>query len=172
MFALSIPCLGHGTFLMQKFAAAAEKGDVNIFKEADLETVKKWATEVDEDGRTAVHRTASRGFLDLLQYLLADCPHDVNASDESGWTALHSAAAIGRSDITALLLKYSADMNLPTSNGGRPLHYAASKGRKDVVIVLLDKGAQIDLVDVSGVSRSNAPITAYAVNASGVGRSF
>lgn len=61
----------------------------------------------DELGRTALHVAASRGHLQLVQWLLARKKKvKVDVADwESKWTALHRSAYYGQMGTAALLLK-------------------------------------------------------------------
>jgi len=53
---------------------------------------------------------------------------DVNAEDDKGITALHSAAMMGHIEIADLLIAKGADVNAKDEiTGWTPLHYAASK---------------------------------------------
>jgi len=52
----------------------------------------------------------------------------VNAEDDKGITALHSAAMMGHIEIADLLIAKGADVNAKDEiTGWTPLHYAASK---------------------------------------------
>src|SRR5262249_49592186 len=62
-------------------------------------------------GRTALMDAAEAGNTKRLEQLVSKISH-VNAVDQCGRTALMLAAAAGRSDATAILLKAGADPNL------------------------------------------------------------
>ncbi len=53
---------------------------------------------------------------------------DVNAIDQNGWTALHSAAFSGNVELTKQLIAHGADVNAKANDGLTPLHLAAQMG--------------------------------------------
>ena len=63
------------------------------------------------------------------------------AADESGWTALHSAASAGHDTACKILLNASAPPDARTEAKTTPLHHAAGKGHAAVVATLLQAGA-------------------------------
>jgi ankyrin repeat protein/biotin transporter BioY len=73
-----------------------------------------------------------------------------NPRDAIGWTPLHNAAVMGRTDIAMLLLEKGADVNARSSVGLTPLHLAAAEGRAETVRLLLEKGADAGAVDNRG----------------------
>mmetsp|Transcript_19776 Transcript_19776/g.27601 ORF Transcript_19776/g.27601 Transcript_19776/m.27601 type:complete len:666 (+) Transcript_19776:74-2071(+) len=62
---------------------------------------------------------------------------NINAQDDSGYTALHWAAIHGRYQSINLLIKCGADVNQFDHGGWTALHYASFKGHKDCVASLL-----------------------------------
>jgi len=65
-----------------------------------------WAniTEKDEDGRTALHLSAGKGHIDVVQNLLLKGV-DVNIKDNFGRTSLHLGAHNGQVEVVKLLLE-------------------------------------------------------------------
>jgi pectate lyase len=59
-------------------------------------------------------------------------------------TALHSAAAGGRTEVTEFLISKGSDVNAQNRAGGTPLHMAAEGGHLDVTRALLAGGADPD----------------------------
>ncbi|XP_064639075.1 ankyrin repeat domain-containing protein 39-like [Lineus longissimus] len=76
---------------------------------------------------------------------------NVDARDNSGYTALHYASRGGHLEICRLLLDSSASVNAQTKSGGiTSLHRAAYCGHIEVVSLLLQKGARPEMCDNDG----------------------
>ncbi|MFC3379242.1 ankyrin repeat domain-containing protein [Rugamonas sp. CCM 8940] len=67
--------------------------------------------------------------------------------NQSGWTALHYAAAAGSIDISNLLLDRQAQIDAMSPSGMTPLMLAAREGQEEVVKLLLARGADATLKD-------------------------
>lgn len=82
---------------------------------------------------------------------LAENPGLARSSDDTGDTALHRAATIGRFDLLNLLLDAGASVAAIRADGSRPIHCALSRGRKPAVNagvaagILLSRGAAYDI---------------------------
>ena len=63
----------------------------------------------------------------------------------SGWTALHSATLLNRTDVIKRLLHEGADVNRQTLWEDTPLHKAARYNKTEAARLLLDNGADINL---------------------------
>jgi hypothetical protein len=90
--------------------------------------------------------------LEPLRHFLADGA-DVDAADESGWTALMYAAQLGTSDpagAQALLLNAKASVDKPSLHGDTALAAAAYGGHLNTL--LLEHGAQINHANAEGVT--------------------
>lgn len=69
---------------------------------------------------------------------------EINATDKSGFTALHYAARNGNYEICKILIELNANVNAKTFNcGSTPLHRAAYMCHEKVVKLLLEKGANV-----------------------------
>lgn len=81
--------------------------------------------------------------------------------DESGWTALHEAAAKNRIDFAQLLVEFGVDVNATAHAntergfndfGDTPLIVAACNGHLEMVKFLVDHGANINKSDNNGIT--------------------
>ena len=73
---------------------------------------------------------------------------DVNISEQSGWTALHSAARCGYETCLEVLLKARADVNSIQVNGNTALIEAAKSGHRKCISLLLNGGADVHVENV------------------------
>ena len=103
----------------------------------------KLVNEQDEDGRLPLHWAVSGGDVYMVAFLAANMTQAEidDMVDNSGWTPVHIAAAIGRSDILDVLLTHDPvpDIDLATGSGTTALHLAVSKNHYDVVKQLIQK---------------------------------
>jgi len=67
--------------------------------------------------------------------------------NQTGWTALHYAAAAGDTEITDFLLEHYAYIDAESPSGMTPLMIAAREGKEEVVQQLLAAGADATLKD-------------------------
>jgi hypothetical protein len=103
----------------------------------------------------AIHALAESGDMDALRPLVEKHPKLVNErrvfrqprkpSSTDDYTALHYAAAHGRTAVVEFLLKHKADPNADSGGGWTPLHLAARRGDVEVIRVLIEGGAKTDL---------------------------
>lgn len=75
---------------------------------------------------------------------------DANAAQGEGLTALHVAAAGGRTEIVRLLIQRGARMDAQDAAGSTPLHAAARAGRLPAVQELVEAGAPVLAQDREG----------------------
>jgi ankyrin repeat protein len=95
------------------------------------------------NGNTALMMAAFRENKPAVLKLLAKGAQ-VN---QTGWTALHYAAAAGSTEMVALLLERHAYIDAEAPSGMTPLMLAAREGKEDVVRQLLEEGADATLKD-------------------------
>jgi len=80
----------------------------------------------------------------LVESLLFEHYHLINAMTEYGDSALHVAAQNGRTDMVALLLEIAPSLSLEVNiSGWTSLHDAASRGHGEVVAQLLAAGSYV-----------------------------
>lgn len=77
---------------------------------------------------------------------------DLDATDESGRTALHAAAEAGDADIVAILLIRGAEADPIDDIGRTPLLMSVANGHGEVTEILVASGADISWSDDSGNS--------------------
>jgi len=75
---------------------------------------------------------------------------DVSARDESGGSALHTAAMRGYLDIVKYLVARGVNVNARDGFERTPLMFAAQYGKPEVISFLIDKGADVNAKDVYG----------------------
>lgn len=131
----------------------------------------------DYDGRSPLHLAASRGFEDIIAFLIQECV-DINVSDNFGNTPLFeavknghdrvasllysngaklnlkdpsshlcSAVARGDSDFIKRLLAYGIDLNSKDYDSRTPLHVAAAAGFYAIAKMLSEAGASVLSID-------------------------
>jgi ankyrin repeat protein len=72
--------------------------------------------------------------------------------NQSGWTALHYAAAAGNVQIMVLLLDGDAHINARSPNQTTPLMMAVRSGSTPAVELLIDRGADGSLINALGLT--------------------
>lgn len=81
-------------------------------------------------------------------------PESATVLDNSGVSAMHTAARYGHADMLSVLVKNGADINVtqdaPAKAGNTPLHCACERYKADVVKTLIELGADDSLKNVDG----------------------
>jgi ankyrin repeat protein len=112
----------------------------------------------DEEGKTALHKAASKGHKDVCELLISANPKIINAIDEDGNTALHLAAYGGYQEVCELLInkmaanaqefswvmhncwhRITVTINATNEDGNTALHLATFGGHKEVCKLLIPK---------------------------------
>ncbi|KAJ7499041.1 ankyrin repeat-containing domain protein, partial [Mycena latifolia] len=140
---------------LESLYAAASSGDLPLLKRLfrnalDGGNVEPFSLSNDASGRTgftALHAAASRGYLDIVVWLVQECGAMPDLEDKEGETALHKAALNGHLPIIKYLLPGKADVNARDADGWTALHNACSKGYLDIVRWLCESGGAADEVD-------------------------
>ncbi|WP_211474042.1 ankyrin repeat domain-containing protein [Collimonas humicola] len=100
------------------------------------------------NGDTALMIAAYKGDVATVKALL-----DKEAEpNNTGWTALHYAAAIGNDEIVQMLLDASAYIDAGSPNNTTPIMMAARAGKIQTVKLLLDSGADVTLKNDVGMN--------------------
>ena len=129
-------------------ASAAEAGDQAAVKAHLGSGVSPDATAAD--GSPAACFAAWKGHLDVLEALQQAGAKLGATEPEFGWTPLIFAAANGRADCVAALLRWGADVDSLSQDKQSALHAAAFYGQLDCARLLVEAGADRSLRDGGG----------------------
>ncbi|GAB6019805.1 Ankyrin repeat domain 49 [Chamberlinius hualienensis] len=124
-----------GTELAEQLLTAAEEDDVDFIKSL-LDKKLSIINAQDDDGYTALHRTAYSNKPKVAKYLLSRGA-DVDMVTLDGWQPLHSACRWNSIEVVQLLVNSGADVNARTKGGQTPLHIAASQQQSREVLKFL-----------------------------------
>ncbi len=90
-------------------------------------------------------RAIYQSFTPADMQAMIDSGADVKASNESGWTPLHSATAANARDAVEPLLRHGADVHAKNQFAETPLHLAGyDANTRDVAELLLRHGADVN----------------------------
>ncbi|KAK0230505.1 hypothetical protein IW262DRAFT_1444924 [Armillaria fumosa] len=132
--------------LKKLFATALESSNIGSFSLANVASSRT--------GFTTLHAAASRGYLDVVTWLVEDCGAMPDLEDKEGETALHKASLNGHLPIISYLLPDKVDVHAKDDDGWTALHNACSKGYLDIVRCICENGGA-DL-DSDGTRRVDA----------------
>ncbi|AMD18636.1 HBL266Cp [Eremothecium sinecaudum] len=123
----------------------------------------------DKDGRYPIHWAISFQHEEIVDELLSHMKKiDLDSLvDDSNWSPIHIAAAVGNYSIFEKLLKHDIAPLLDecTAQGTTPLHLACSKKHLKIVEKLIERGASVRKKDKKG----QLPLhRACAIGASGL----
>lgn len=140
-----------------------------------LEDLKNMFNIADHQGKTALHKSAIKGNLDIIEFLIQNGARIDVKEEKSGRTALHMATkpevaklliekgaqieakdTRGRTpllicameshvEVAQVLVQHGAQVNSKTGGGNTPLNFATSYGHIDMVKLLIQNGAQVDI---------------------------
>jgi len=104
----------------------------------------------DKSGATPLYYAALCGFYNLVEYLIAKYPQDVNANGGHYTRPLVAALAGEHFQIADLLRHNGADLHVRGINGATPLHSAAYHENLEVVRKLIEYDSDIEAEDEIG----------------------
>ncbi|KAF7331288.1 Multiple ankyrin repeats single kh domain [Mycena kentingensis (nom. inval.)] len=93
---------------------------------------------------TPLQLAASRGYADLVQFLVVKKKANVNRPNYFGQTPLHRAVDDGSAECARILVENGANVEYRDKNGHTPLCNAARWGNWDCIRLLVGYGAKID----------------------------
>ena len=114
-----------------------------VQKERTLPQSCGCSIDVDAKGRTKLHISCGKRYIEVVKALLSSCAHHINMQDKNGRTALHFACsslfgACKRKDIVAhLLATKECDPSITDNKGRNALHIACDVGDPELVSTLL-----------------------------------
>ncbi len=149
--ALAPPPLSAQTPASETIFDAVREGDADTVREL-LQADFQLARATDDDDRTPLHHSASRGHVEVSQVLL-DAGAEIDATEEDGETPLHYAAWRSQLETGELLIESDADLEVRNNWGRTPLLIVAREtGNADFARLLIDAGAEVNLRDRGGES--------------------
>lgn len=98
------------------------------------------------------HKAVMKRDAELLERVLAENPKEMEAraTDESGWTAVHIAAAFGRLQEMRVLERMGADMFAKSAYGHTIAHLGALFGKEEILIDAARIGIWLEEPDLKG----------------------
>ena len=116
------------------FTVAVWCGDVsNVVRLLDEEMLIE---SVGEFGWTELQRAAMTNQTDVIHELLGRGANVNKQCDCLGLTAIHLSAPNNKTDVTRLLLQYSASTNIKDDKRQKPINCARGKNQEEAVFLL------------------------------------
>lgn len=128
---------------------------IRAIESRDLQEVTRILNEgfdinsVNQDGQTALHLAAEKGFLEIVQSLI-DMGANIDCKDFYKYTPLHFAANEHK-EITRLLIERGANPNIINNERQSALTIAMNKGNNEICLELLKS----NLITADTVNYSN-----------------
>ena len=119
--------------LVERFLAAARKGDVSLVESMLQEGVP--VDCVDRYDQTALFHAALFNRTDVIRLLLQKGA-DVNKRDRIGETPVHWAAMNNSTEAIAMLIEHGASINITNDKGDKPIDLARQYGSEAAVRIL------------------------------------
>jgi ankyrin repeat protein len=127
--------------LLQISVKNNEKNIVKQLMKKDIDVDTK-----DSNKWTALHIASRDNYMEIAEYLIANCHANVNSFDQLNNTPLHIASQYGNENIVQLLIINHAVIDIKNSEGWTPLHIACQYNNEQVIHNLIDNKANINLV--------------------------
>ncbi|KAK6854770.1 hypothetical protein PG995_009863 [Apiospora arundinis] len=144
--------LGNDTLLH----LAARKGCTAVlerFKKSSVISSTQLVDQLGDEYSTPLHEATRNGWKDTVRYLLDDMGAKIDTIDHHGWTALHTAAAHGQTDIATLLLSKGANTEALTENRFNPAYLACIGENDETAAVVLNKMAPPRIFAVENIEK-------------------
>jgi len=90
-------------------------------------------------GRSALHKSAFWGHIDMTNFLVKECKVDLNQRDYNGDTPLHDAARFGHIQVVQFLLACGADPSIPNRGGQIAAVLAQANGHEVTFAALIPR---------------------------------
>ena len=107
----------------------------------------------NEDGETALHIAARKGYAEIVRIILQGKPN-VNVRDSDGYSPLICCALYNQIECARVLLLSDAgiDLNLRENDGETALHFSCGRRQLEMARLLLEHNASVDCRDNDGYS--------------------
>ena len=106
--------------------------------------------ETDNDGWTALHKSAEKGNYELFQFL-TEKGTDIQLKTKDGQNCLHIAAENGHLNLCKTLIEeHNFDVQETDCDGWKALHWSCRSGSYELVTFFANKGTDIQLKTHSG----------------------
>lgn len=105
----------------------------------------------DYFNHTALHYVIHEHVYDFIPYLISD-GIDIDAQDDNGQSALHSAVEWNDLEATRILLNFNPNINIMNKYNETPLYIAIRKDNLEIVKLLLEHNALPNIVSVFGTT--------------------
>jgi catalase (peroxidase I) len=87
-------------------------------------------------GRSALHKAAFWGHIDMVRYLVHECKLNLNLQDHYGDTPLHDAAKFGHEEVAKILLEAGANTSIK-NNSGKDARAVAQEHNKTPIVNMI-----------------------------------
>ncbi|MFO0389756.1 MAG: ankyrin repeat domain-containing protein [Alphaproteobacteria bacterium] len=114
-----------------------------------LASAKHYVNRLTPEGQSALHLSASSGYLTVAEALIT-LGADVNLRNFEDQTPLHWAAWNNQNDVITVLLKHGAKHSLKDKSGNTPLTMAVQNNSINAVKLLIESGAEKNPVNKQG----------------------
>ena len=113
---------------------------------------------------SSIVEAAKSGDLETVKIILTEDNSQLNATDESGYTALHWACMKAHWDVVTYLIEAGADLNVVGGDGGTQINWAVHHDNVDIVKLLIDKGAKLNIQNQWGMTELHTAIWRGNIN--------